>query len=204
MQFRHAKLAGATACAGALILSAPVPAQAIVATDARAAIDPIVEMAERAHTRALRRNVRLYRSNARLRGIRPERHRDKELLDWSIAHLRERNGELRRRNVVLRRQARERRAAGLVAAPARASAGAGGSTATPAHLQAIAACESGGDPSAVGGGGAYRGKYQFSPSTWASVGGSGDPAAAPEAEQDRRAAMLYAQQGSSPWPVCGG
>jgi len=35
------------------------------------------------------------------------------------------------------------------------------------------------------------------------VGGSGDPAAAPEAEQDYRAALLYAQSGSSPWPVCG-
>ena len=74
----------------------------------------------------------------------------------------------------------------------------------PAHLQAIAACESGGDPRAIGGGGAYRGKYQFSYSTWASVGGSGDPAAAPEAEQDRRAAMLYARSGPGQWPVCGG
>lgn len=70
-------------------------------------------------------------------------------------------------------------------------------------LQAIAACESGGDPSAVGGGGAYRGKYQMSPSTWASVGGDGDPAKAPEAEQDRRAAKLYAASGSSSWPACG-
>jgi soluble lytic murein transglycosylase-like protein len=78
----------------------------------------------------------------------------------------------------------------------------GGAT-TPAHLQAIAACESGGNPRAIGGGGAYRGKYQFDRQTWASVGGSGDPAAAPEAEQDKRAAMLYARAGSSPWPVCG-
>jgi hypothetical protein len=70
-------------------------------------------------------------------------------------------------------------------------------------LQAIAACESGGNPAAIGGGGAYRGKYQFSFGTWASVGGTGDPAAAPEAEQDRRAAMLYARAGASPWPVCG-
>jgi len=70
-------------------------------------------------------------------------------------------------------------------------------------LEAIAACESGGDPAAIGGGGAYRGKYQFDMGTWASVGGSGDPAAAPEAEQDMRAAMLYARAGSSPWPVCG-
>ena len=79
----------------------------------------------------------------------------------------------------------------------------GGSTAS-AGLEAIAACESGGDPSAVGGGGQFRGKYQFDQQTWQSVGGSGDPAAAPEAEQDKRAAMLMAQRGSSPWPVCGG
>ena len=87
---------------------------------------------------------------------------------------------------------------------ARATAGgSGGGGATPAHLQAIAACESGGNPSAVGGGGAYRGKYQFDRQTWASVGGSGDPAAAPEAEQDKRAAILYSRAGASPWPTCG-
>ena len=71
------------------------------------------------------------------------------------------------------------------------------------HLQAIAACESGGNPQAVSAGGDYRGKYQFSPATWQAVGGSGDPAAAPEAEQDRRAAMLYAQSGAGQWPNCG-
>jgi Transglycosylase-like domain len=70
-------------------------------------------------------------------------------------------------------------------------------------LDAIGACESGGDPTAVSSDGSYRGKYQFDYGTWASVGGSGDPAAAPEQEQDYRAALLYAQSGSSPWPVCG-
>lgn len=70
-------------------------------------------------------------------------------------------------------------------------------------LEAIAECESGGDPTIVSSDGSYRGKYQFSFSTWETVGGSGDPAAAPEAEQDYRAALLYAQSGSSPWPVCG-
>jgi Transglycosylase-like domain len=70
-------------------------------------------------------------------------------------------------------------------------------------LEAIAACESGGDPTIVSADGSYRGKYQFDYGTWESVGGSGDPAAAPEAEQDYRAALLYAQSGSSPWPVCG-
>jgi Transglycosylase-like domain len=70
-------------------------------------------------------------------------------------------------------------------------------------LDAIASCESGGDPTAVSADGSYRGKYQFDYGTWESVGGHGDPAAAPEAEQDYRAALLYARAGSSPWPVCG-
>lgn len=72
-----------------------------------------------------------------------------------------------------------------------------------AVLEAIAACESGGNPAAVSPNGTYRGKYQFSFSTWASVGGSGDPAAASEREQDVRAAILYNQAGAAPWPVCG-
>jgi soluble lytic murein transglycosylase-like protein len=74
---------------------------------------------------------------------------------------------------------------------------------TLATLDSIAACESGGDPAAVSSDGSYRGKYQFDFGTWESVGGSGDPAAAPEQEQDYRAALLYTQSGSSPWPVCG-
>jgi uncharacterized membrane protein len=90
------------------------------------------------------------------------------------------------------KEIRRKRAARRAAAPA----------ASPA-LQAIAACESGGNPRAIGGGGAFRGKYQFDYGTWASVGGSGDPAAAPEGEQDKRAAMLLARSGASPWPVCG-
>jgi hypothetical protein len=69
-------------------------------------------------------------------------------------------------------------------------------------LEAIARCESGGDPTAVSADGRYRGKYQFSRATWRAVGGSGDPAAAPEAEQDRRAAALLAAEGTSPWPNC--
>ena len=72
-----------------------------------------------------------------------------------------------------------------------------------ATLQRIAQCESGGNPSAVSADGTYRGKYQFDRETWRAMGGSGDPADAPEAEQDRIAAALLAQRGTSPWPVCG-
>lgn len=71
------------------------------------------------------------------------------------------------------------------------------------ELEAIAQCESGGDPSAVSSDGQFRGKYQFSRETWAGVGGTGDPAAAPESVQDELAAQLYAQSGTSPWPNCG-
>ena len=74
---------------------------------------------------------------------------------------------------------------------------------TMSTLESIGACESGSDPTAVSSDGSYRGKYQFDYGTWKSVGGSGDPAAAPEAEQDYRAALLYSRSGSSPWPVCG-
>jgi hypothetical protein len=83
-----------------------------------------------------------------------------------------------------------------------APAATGGTTAA-GGLAAIAACESGGDPTAVSSDGTYRGKYQFDQQTWESVGGTGDPAAAPEAVQDELAARLQAQRGSSPWPVCG-
>jgi transglycosylase-like protein/putative peptidoglycan binding protein len=71
-----------------------------------------------------------------------------------------------------------------------------------ATLQRIAQCESGGNPSAVSADGSYRGKYQFDRETWRAMGGSGDPADAPEAEQDRIAAALVAQRGTAPWPAC--
>ncbi len=69
-------------------------------------------------------------------------------------------------------------------------------------LDAIGACESGGDPTAVNPAG-YYGKFQFDLGTWQSVGGSGNPAEATEAEQDHRASLLYSRAGSSPWPNCG-
>ena len=70
-------------------------------------------------------------------------------------------------------------------------------------LAKIAQCESGGDPTAVSADRRYWGKYQFSRATWRRMGGRGNPARAPEAEQDQRAAMLYEQEGTRPWPVCG-
>lgn len=68
---------------------------------------------------------------------------------------------------------------------------------------ALARCESGNNPRAIGGGGAYRGLYQFRLSTWYSVGGTGDPINASREEQTYRAKKLYLRAGRAPWPHCG-
>ena len=113
-----------------------------------------------------------------------ERHR---LRGMDVGELRHRPQELRDRTRERSDRARELRESRFAASPT---------------LEAIAACESGGNPATDTGNGFY-GKYQFTLETWQSVGGVGNPAQASEAEQDRRATMLYEQAGASPWPVCG-
>jgi Transglycosylase-like domain len=71
------------------------------------------------------------------------------------------------------------------------------------HLESIAACESHGNPRAIGGGGSFRGMYQFTFSTWQVVGGSGDPAVASRHEQTWRAWLLLSRHGAGHWPICG-
>lgn len=73
------------------------------------------------------------------------------------------------------------------------------------HLNwyALAQCESGNNPRAIGGGGAYRGLYQFSWGAWEGVGGKGDPIDASREEQTYRAKLLYKKRGAGPWPHCG-
>src|SRR5205814_1137562 len=62
----------------------------------------------------------------------------------------------------------------------------------------LRACES-----PTNGGTRYRGYYQFSRASWASVGGTGDPAAASLEEQTARAKSLAARSDPShQWPVC--
>ena len=71
---------------------------------------------------------------------------------------------------------------------------AGADRAASPALEAIAACESGGNPATNTGNGFY-GKYQFTLCTWQSVGGTGNPAAASEAEQNQRAAHAVRARG---------
>jgi len=68
---------------------------------------------------------------------------------------------------------------------------------------ALARCESGGNPRAVGGSGMYFGLYQFSLGAWHGVGGAGNPIDASPAEQTYRAKLLYLENGAGAWPYCG-
>ena len=160
--------------------------------------------------------ARLVRMDGLLRSRRAVLEQAKATLDGLVAQERRRReppAARRERDAAIDAAGRRveetvRRSATPDAAPAPAPA----ATAAPAEipgapaqsvLERIADCESGGDPRAVSASGQYRGKYQFDQGTWEGVGGTGDPAAASEAEQDRRAAMLYARSGPAPWPVCG-
>ena len=71
------------------------------------------------------------------------------------------------------------------------------------NWSALAFCESGGNPRAVGGGGRYFGLYQFTLGTWARLGGTGSPIDHSASEQTYRAQLLYQQSGTSSWPTCG-
>jgi uncharacterized protein YabE (DUF348 family) len=86
-----------------------------------------------------------------------------------------------------------------------ASSGGGGSVGGSVgslNWAALAKCESGGNPNAVNPAG-YYGLYQFSISTWHSVGGSGKPTDYGSGEQTYRAQLLYKRTGASSWPHCG-
>src|SRR5690606_31551052 len=65
----------------------------------------------------------------------------------------------------------------------------------------LAQCESGGNWATNTGNG-YYGGLQFSPTTWASVGGSGLPHQHSREEQIKRGKILQARAGWGQWPHC--
>ena len=177
----------------------PAPAGARAGIDPRQPIGTVMintaqKKSDIRHQRLVRRYLKLRNRANRLIAKRdgrraPRRVSTAKQEQWSNHALRRQIRLLRKRIRNVRADLRDKRA--------------GLTPAVRATLNSIAACESGGNPRAIGGGGAYRGKYQFSYGTWASVGGKGDPAAASEREQDRRAAMLLIRGGRGHWPVCG-
>lgn len=67
---------------------------------------------------------------------------------------------------------------------------------------ALARCESDGNPQARSSDGRYYGAFQFSPSTWQSLGYSGLPTNHSYATQLRAAQRLQARSGWDQWPRC--
>lgn len=67
---------------------------------------------------------------------------------------------------------------------------------------AVARCESGGNPS-INTGNGYYGLYQFDRRTWRGLGYSGTANQHSARVQTQAAEKLYAQRGASPWPMCG-
>lgn len=66
---------------------------------------------------------------------------------------------------------------------------------------ALAQCESGGNWSTNTGNG-FSGGLQFTPSTWAAFGGTGDPTSASREQQIAVAERVLAGQGWGAWPAC--
>jgi nucleoid-associated protein YgaU len=95
-----------------------------------------------------------------------------------------------------------RGAAALVIGGAAVGAMAMPANAAPASTwDALAECESGGNWGTSTGNG-FSGGLQFTPSTWAAFGGSGDPSSASKSEQIRVAENVQAGQGWGAWPAC--
>jgi hypothetical protein len=139
------------------------------------------------HRNLVKKTMRLARKEARMRGTQLRPGYRRAINSW-------RNEKLRGRIETLQRRIREKQRWGNLPPVTPAERG---------KLRRIAQCESGGNPRAVGGGGRYRGLFQFDYGTWRSVGGKGDPAAASVEEQYRRAALLMRKRGTAPWPHCG-
>ncbi|WP_345750256.1 transglycosylase family protein [Microbacterium rhizophilus] len=92
-------------------------------------------------------------------------------------------------------------AAGVLAAAAGALVPTAANAADDATWDALAQCESGGNW-AINTGNGYYGGLQFTQSTWAANGGSGNPADASREEQIRVAENVLASQGWGAWPSC--
>jgi peptidoglycan hydrolase CwlO-like protein len=89
-------------------------------------------------------------------------------------------------------RAEQEAAAAAEAAPAFS----GGPYAIPTY---IVMCESGGNYSALNSSSGAGGAYQILPSTWRAYGGRGLPHQGSKAEQDRIAAMIWADSGPNAW-----
>lgn len=182
-----------SATAAALVAS---PAAIAFAADEPTLDEPTLDTKSHRHLRAEQLDVS--RAKYKLAA-----HRVAEEQDNRRARIVERREERREAAEAAAAEAAAAEAAEAAAAEAAAPEPVSTESTASSELSSIAECESGGDYTASTGNGFY-GAYQFTPETWAGVGGSDLPSEASAAEQDMRAQMLLEQSGTSPWPVCGG
>ncbi|MUN55001.1 LysM peptidoglycan-binding domain-containing protein [Kocuria koreensis] len=100
-----------------------------------------------------------------------------------------------------RRNARRGAAALVIGGAAAGALATAPANADSLDWDAVAQCESGGDWSTSTGNG-FSGGLQFTPSTWSSFGGQGDPQNASKEQQIQVAERVLAEQGPGAWPVC--
>src|SRR4051794_11987467 len=131
-------------CGACAVTGAPAAAALAAGGPTPAALAPHSPVTSALADRQAEHDVlRLARRRARVAHLRVRRGYVHRVQSWSPARL-------HRERRALRAEIRELRRTGD--AP---------NVPVPAVLRSIAACESGGDPHAVGGGGSFRGKYQF-------------------------------------------
>jgi septal ring factor EnvC (AmiA/AmiB activator) len=167
--------------------------------DVRVEVEAEVERVAALHRRAVAYDERLVAAHEEIAGVREAAQASTAELQ-SVSASREASlAELKSDISSWVTQIEQARAVSEAEAEAEVGRWLGGPYSIPTY---IVMCESGGDYSAVNPSSGAGGAYQILPSTWELYGGKGEPQNASKAEQDRIAAEIWADSGTSAW-VCG-
>jgi septal ring factor EnvC (AmiA/AmiB activator) len=167
--------------------------------DVRVEVEQEVERVAALHRRAVAYDERLAAAHEEIAGVRAAAQVSAAELQSLSAGREASLAELKGDISTWITEIEQARAASEAEAAAEVGRWLGGPYSIPTY---IVICESGGDYSAVNPSSGAGGAYQILPSTWELYGGKGEPQNAPKAEQDRIAAEIWADSGSSAW-VCG-
>ncbi len=151
------------------------------------------------HRRAVAYDERLAAARDEIAGVRAAAQAAAAELAAVSAARQAELGQLKQRIGKWQTEIQKAREASAAEAEAEVGRWLGGPYSIPTY---IVMCESGGDYGAVNPSSGAGGAYQILPSTWELYGGKGAPQSAPKAEQDRIAAEIWADSGTSAW-VCG-
>ncbi|HUB99571.1 MAG TPA: transglycosylase family protein [Solirubrobacterales bacterium] len=165
----------------------------------RAEVEAEVERVTKLHERAVAYDERLAAARGEIADVRAAARASAAELQSLSASRESSLAELKGDISSWVDQIEQARAASEAEAEAEVGRWLGGPYSIPTY---IVMCESGGDYSALNPSSGAGGAYQILPSTWELYGGKGEPQTASKAEQDRIAAEIWADSGTSAW-VCG-